>query len=286
MWRAETALATCWGRPSSASGGYSQRRRTHTCELALDRCVSDALFEGGGGREHASCLRFRDAQGSHLPGLPLCAGVLTCLPLISHPLFPQPQKGLACPVCWWADLPASQLPPLPSHNHRKAYIEEQLARRMGRDVEAESEAARLAEEKRRRMEDPLLAALPEGLQKRQQVGCAGAGWEWSSWDGLALCCNALHCSALRCSVPPKLGLAGCCLLQVLWLLELAHVRASGCCHTAAAATSRRRPPRALSRPALPCTVLSPSEHCRAPPSCTNRTRSWSPIGWQASLRCR
>lgn len=52
--------------------------------------------------------------------------------------------------------------------HMKQYVEEQLAKRMGRDL-GQDEEARLAEgERQRRLQDPLLAALPEGLQKRQQ----------------------------------------------------------------------------------------------------------------------
>lgn len=60
--------------------------------------------------------------------------------------------------------------------HMKQYIEEQLAKRMGKDVEAERERQREEEEQRRRMADPLLAALPEGLQKRQQDTELGPSW--------------------------------------------------------------------------------------------------------------
>ena len=49
---------------------------------------------------------------------------------------------------------------------------------MGRDPEADEAARREEEERRARMADPLLAALPEGLQKRQQVRVL-VGWCWT-----------------------------------------------------------------------------------------------------------
>ncbi|KAL4434193.1 hypothetical protein ABPG75_000634 [Micractinium tetrahymenae] len=59
--------------------------------------------------------------------------------------------------------------------HMKKYIEEQLAKRMGRHLEDEAARA-AAEEAARRAADPLLAALPEGLQKRQQDTELGPSW--------------------------------------------------------------------------------------------------------------
>lgn len=54
-------------------------------------------------------------------------------------------------------------------------MEEQLAKRMGRQLEDEATRA-AAEEAARRAADPLLAALPEGLQKRQQDTELGPSW--------------------------------------------------------------------------------------------------------------
>lgn len=59
--------------------------------------------------------------------------------------------------------------------HMKKYVEEQLAKRMGRQLEDEAARA-AAEEAARRAADPLLAALPEGLQKRQQDTELGPSW--------------------------------------------------------------------------------------------------------------
>jgi hypothetical protein len=60
---------------------------------------------------------------------------------------------------------------------RKQYVEEQLAKRMGRPVGSEEdEEERERREKLARLADPLLAALPEGLQKRQQDAELGPSW--------------------------------------------------------------------------------------------------------------
>lgn len=58
----------------------------------------------------------------------------------------------------------------------KKYVEEQLAKRMGRPGQEEEEAAAAEAERRARMQDPLLAAMPEGLQKRQQDTELGPSW--------------------------------------------------------------------------------------------------------------
>lgn len=47
---------------------------------------------------------------------------------------------------------------------------------MGRPGQEEEEAAAAEAERRARMQDPLLAAMPEGLQKRQQDTELGPSW--------------------------------------------------------------------------------------------------------------
>ena len=54
-------------------------------------------------------------------------------------------------------------------------MEEQLAKRMGRETDADVAARAAEEERKRRQADPFLAALPEGLQKRQQVRVVDEG---------------------------------------------------------------------------------------------------------------
>ncbi|PSC75860.1 hypothetical protein C2E20_1228 [Micractinium conductrix] len=58
--------------------------------------------------------------------------------------------------------------------HMKKYVEEQLAKRMGRS-DGQEEAARAAEAAARAA-DPILAALPEGLRKREQNGELDPSW--------------------------------------------------------------------------------------------------------------